>query len=78
MTFRSQAAPQLLRRTQLPWGLPTWTVNKIKLISANAQISPPGSMIYQELLLTTVLQSFIRHHRVSESLGWINLTSASL
>lgn len=69
MTFRSQAAPQLQRRAQLPWGLPAWTVNKIKLISASVQVSPPGSMIYQELLLTTVLLSFIRHHRVSESLG---------
>lgn len=55
--------------TQLPWGMPMWTVNTIKLISASAQISPPRSMIYQELLLTTVLLSFIRHHRVPESLG---------
>lgn len=69
MTFRSQAAPQLQRRAQLPRGLPAWTVNKIKLILASVQVSPPGSMIYQELLLTTVLLSFIRHHRVSESLG---------
>lgn len=73
--------PQLLRGTQPPWGPPVWAgpskgeslktgrVTKTKLISASAQISPPtpGSMTYLDLLLRTILLSFIRQRKLAES-----------